>query len=140
MNAQFLAALAGGILIGSAAVLLLWLNGRIAGVSSMVSNVLFSAERMRPALFLMGIVDGAALYYLLGGSVPVARDGFPVWLLVVAGVLVGIGTGLARGCTSGHGVCGLGRFSLRSLLATLIFLSVAILTTYLVRHVFGVQS
>lgn len=140
MNAQFLAALAGGILIGSAAVLLLWLNGRIAGVSSMVSNVLFSAERMRPALFLMGIVDGAALYYLLGGAVPIARDGFPVWLLAVAGVLVGIGTGLARGCTSGHGVCGLGRFSLRSLLATLIFLSVAILTTYLVRHVFGVQS
>ena len=139
MNAQFLAALAGGILIGSAAVLLLWLNGRIAGVSSMVSNALFSAERMRPALFLMGIVDGAALFYLLGGAVPVARDGFPVWLLAVAGVLVGIGTGLARGCTSGHGVCGLGRLSLRSLLATLIFLSVAILTTYLVRHVFGVH-
>ncbi|MEQ1556101.1 MAG: YeeE/YedE family protein [Gallionella sp.] len=139
MNPQFLAALAGGILIGSAAVLLLWLNGRIAGVSSMVSNVLFSSERMRPALFLLGIVDGAAVYYLLGGAVPVARDGFPVWLLAVAGVLVGIGTGLARGCTSGHGVCGLGRLSLRSLVATLIFLSVAILTTYLVRHVFGVH-
>ncbi|MFM2408259.1 MAG: hypothetical protein RL358_1001 [Pseudomonadota bacterium] len=138
MNAQFLAALAGGILIGSAAVLLLWLNGRIAGVSSMLSNVLFSSERLRPALFLLGIVDGAALYYLLGGAVPVARDGFPVWLLAVAGVLVGIGTGLARGCTSGHGVCGLGRLSLRSLVATLIFLSVAILTTYLVRHVLGV--
>ena len=138
MNAQFLAALAGGILIGSAAVLLLWFNGRIAGVSSMVSNVLFSSERLRPALFLLGIVDGAALYYLLGGAVPVARDGFPVWLLAVAGVLVGIGTGLARGCTSGHGVCGLGRLSLRSLVATLIFLSVAILTTYLVRHVLGV--
>jgi len=138
MNAQFLAALAGGILIGSSAVLLLWLNGRIAGVSSMVSNVLFSSERMLPALFLMGIVDGAALYYLLGGAVPVAREGFPMWLLAAAGVLVGIGTGLARGCTSGHGVCGLGRLSLRSLLATLIFLSVAIVTTYLVRHVLGV--
>lgn len=139
MNAQFLAALAGGILIGSAAVLLLWLNGRIAGVSSMVSNVLFASERMRPALFLLGVIDGAAVYYLLGGAVPVARDGFPVWLLAVAGVLVGIGTGLARGCTSGHGVCGLGRLSLRSLVATLIFLSVAIVTTYLVRHVFGVR-
>ncbi len=139
MNPQFLAALTGGILIGSAAVLLLWLNGRIAGVSSMVSNVLFSAERMRPALFLLGIIDGAAVYYLLGGAAPVARDGFPVWLLAVAGVLVGIGTGLARGCTSGHGVCGLGRLSLRSLVATLIFLSVAIVTTYLVRHVFGVR-
>ncbi|MGZ8257353.1 MAG: YeeE/YedE family protein [Gallionella sp.] len=140
MGSQFLSALAGGVLIGSAAVLMLWLNGRIAGVSSMVSNVLFSAARMRPALFLMGIVDGAALYYLLGGTAPLARTEFPVWLLAVAGVLVGIGTGLARGCTSGHGVCGLGRLSLRSLVATLIFLSAAILTTYLVRHVFGVRG
>ncbi len=139
MNSQFLAALAGGVLIGSSAVLLLWLNGRIAGVSSMVSNVLFTSERMRPALFLLGIVDGAALYYLLGGAVPVARDGFPVWLLALAGVLVGIGTGLARGCTSGHGVCGLGRWSLRSLVATLVFLSVAIVTTYFVRQVLGVR-
>jgi len=137
MNPQFLAALAGGILIGSAAVLLLWLNGRIAGVSSMVSNVLFSSARMRPALFLLGIIDGAAVYYLWGGAVPVARAEFPVWLLAVAGVFIGIGTGLARGCTSGHGVCGLGRLSLRSLVATLIFLGVAIVTTYLVRHVLG---
>lgn len=136
---QFLNALAGGVLIGTAAVLLLWLNGRVAGVSSMVLNLMYSRERLWPALFLTGIVDGAALYYLLGGEAPVARDTFPVWLLAVAGVLVGVGTGMARGCTSGHGVCGLGQLSPRSLVATLTFLSVAIVTTYVVRHVFGVQ-
>jgi uncharacterized membrane protein YedE/YeeE len=137
---QFVYALAGGVLIGTAAVLLLWLNGRIAGVSSMVINVMFTRERLWPALFLAGIVDGAALYYLMGGAAPVARDNFPVWLLALAGVLVGVGTGMARGCTSGHGVCGLGQLSPRSLVATLTFLSVAIVTTYVVRHVFGVQE
>ena len=136
---QFLNALAGGVLIGTAAVLLLWLNGRVAGVSSMVLNLMYSRERLWPALFLTGIVDGAALYYLLGGEAPVARENFPVWLLAMAGVLVGVGTGMARGCTSGHGVCGLGQLSPRSLVATLTFLSVAIVTTYVVRHVFGVQ-
>lgn len=136
---QFVYALAGGVLIGSAAVLLLWLNGRIAGVSSMIINVMFTRERLWPALFLAGIVDGAALYYLMGGDAPVARDNFPIWLLAFAGVLVGVGTGMARGCTSGHGVCGLGQLSPRSLVATLTFLSVAIVTTYVVRHVFGVK-
>lgn len=136
----FVYAFAGGALIGTAAALLLWLNGRIAGVSSMVINLMFSRERLVPALFLAGIVDGAALYYWAGGSAPVAREHFPVWLLALAGVLVGVGTGMARGCTSGHGVCGLGRLSLRSLVATLIFLSVAIVTTYVVRHIFGVQG
>lgn len=135
---QFIYALIGGVLIGAAAVLLLWLNGRVAGVSGMTINLLFSREKLVPALFLVGIVDGAALYYLLGGAVPLARDHFPVWLLALAGVLVGVGTGMARGCTSGHGVCGLGLLSLRSLVATLTFLSIAILTTYVVRHIFGV--
>lgn len=135
---QFVYALAGGVLIGTAAVLFLWLNGRIAGVSSVIITLLFSRERFWPALFLAGIVDGAALFYLLGGAAPVPRDGFPAWLLGLAGLLVGVGTSVARGCTSGHGVCGLGQLSLRSLVATLTFLSVAILTTYVVRHIFGV--
>jgi uncharacterized membrane protein YedE/YeeE len=136
---SFVFALAGGVLIGAAAGLLLWLNGRVAGVSGMILNLLFSSEKLTVALFLIGIVDGAALFYYLGGAVPVARANFPVGLLAVAGLLVGVGTGLARGCTSGHGVCGLGRLSLRSLVATLTFLSVAMLTTYVVRHVFGVS-
>jgi uncharacterized membrane protein YedE/YeeE len=131
-------ALIGGAFIGGAATLLLWLNGRVAGVSGMVMNVIFSKERLWPALFLGGIVGGAFIVYALGIAAPVPRISFPAWLLVVAGIIVGFGTALARGCTSGHGVCGLGRLSLRSLVATLTFLSMAILTTYIVRHIFGV--
>ena len=134
----FANALLGGILIGGSATLLLWLNGRIAGISSVVASLLFTKDRLWPALFLLGLVAGAAIYYALGGSAPVPRSNFPFWLLALAGVLVGFGTALARGCTSGHGVCGLGRLSLRSLVATLTFLSVGLLTTFVVRHLFGV--
>jgi len=135
---NLLNALIGGILIGGSATLLFWLNGRIAGISSIVASLLFTKDRLWSALFLLGLVAGAAIYYALGGSVPVPRSNFPVWLLAAAGVLVGFGTALARGCTSGHGVCGLGRLSLRSLVATLTFLSVGLLTTFVVRHLFGV--
>src|ERR1017187_7663709 len=131
-------ALLGGVLIGSAATLFFWLNGRIAGVSSVIAGLLFTKDRLWPALFICGIVAGAAIFYALGGSVPVPRSNFPAWLLALAGILVGYGTELARGCTSGHGVCGLGRLSLRSLVATLTFLSVGLLTTFVVRHIFGV--
>lgn len=130
--------LAGGLLIGLAASLLLWLNGRIAGISSIIVNLLFSKSRVWPVLFAAGIVGGAWFYYALGGSVPVARPDFPPGLLVLAGLLIGFGTALSHGCTSGHGVCGLGRLSLRSLVATLTFLCAGIVTTYVVRHIFGV--
>lgn len=135
-----LSALAGGLLIGSAAALLLWLNGRIAGVSNIASG-LFARKRgdiLWRFLFLGGLVAGAGLYYGLFGNIPVARAHFPGWLLAVAGVLVGLGTSFGSGCTSGHGVCGLGRLSLRSLVATITFLLAGVLTTFVVRHIFGV--
>jgi uncharacterized membrane protein YedE/YeeE len=131
-------ALLGGVLIGVAATLFFWLNGRIAGISSVIVTVLFTKDRLWPVLFIIGIVAGSAIFYALGGSAPIPRSSFPSWLLILAGVLVGYGTALARGCTSGHGVCGLGRLSLRSLVATLTFLSVGLLTTFIVRHIFGV--
>ncbi len=135
-------ALLGGVLIGTSAALLLWLTGHVAGISGIVGRVMFalqdSNEWVWRALFLLGLVIGAKLCYLGAAPAPVARADFPVWLLVVAGVLVGFGASLGKGCTSGHGVCGLGRFSLRSLVATVVFLSVAILTTTVVRHVFSV--
>jgi uncharacterized membrane protein YedE/YeeE len=71
-------------------------------------------------------------------AAPIGREHFPAWLLIVSGLLVGFGTSLGKGCTSGHGVCGLGRLSIRSLTATLIFLGVAIITTFLLRHLFGI--
>lgn len=134
-------ALAGGLLIGAAATWLLLLNGRIAGVSNIVSG-LFPWKRNDVAwrlLFLAGLVAGAGLYYYgFGGNAPVPRTEFPGWLLAVAGLLVGFGTSFGSGCTSGHGVCGLGRLSLRSLAATIIFLVTGIVTTTIVRHLFGV--
>ena len=134
-------ALAGGLLIGGAAVLLLWLNGRIAGVSNIAGNLLYAAtgDRLWRALFLIGLIAGAGLYYAGFGSAPIARDHFPSWLLALAGLLVGFGTSLSNGCTSGHGVCGLGRLSKRSLAATLIFLSAGIVTAMIVRQLFRVM-
>jgi uncharacterized membrane protein YedE/YeeE len=130
--------LIGGLLIGSAASLLLWLNGRIAGISSIIVNLLFSKTRTWPTLFAIGIIGGAFIFYAIGGQVPSARPNFPAGLLALAGVLIGFGTSLSHGCTSGHGVCGLGRLSLRSLVATVTFLIAGIVTTFVVRHLFGV--
>jgi uncharacterized protein len=133
-------ALAGGMMIGGAAVLLLWLNGRIAGISN-ISGGLLAWKRgdiLWRLLFLGGLVAGAGVYYRFFGNVPVARPDFPGWLLAVGGLLVGFGTSSGSGCTSGHGVCGLGRLSLRSLVATVIFLVAGIITTFVVRHGFGV--
>lgn len=135
----WLAALGGGVLIGLAATLLLWVNGRVAGVSGIVAGVLFPrrAEVAWRLAFLAGLVlaGGAAIALLPGIATP--RTGFPPALLVVAGLLVGFGASLGNGCTSGHGVCGLGRLSKRSLVAVATFMATAMVTTWLVRHVWG---
>lgn len=140
-SSSIIQALIGGVLIGTAAALLLWLTGHVAGISGIIGRVLFAAKKpdefVWRLLFLIGLVVGAKLYYLGYGAAPAGREYFPAWLLIVSGLLVGFGSSLGKGCTSGHGVCGLGRLSLRSLVATLVFLSVAILTTTIVRHVFG---
>jgi uncharacterized membrane protein YedE/YeeE len=132
-------ALLGGLLIGSAAILLLWLNGRIAGVTGMLTGLLAkpSITQLWRLLFLLGLIAGTVLYGLWAGTPTPQRQGFPVPLLIAAGLLTGYGTAQANGCTSGHGVCGLARFSLRSLVATGTFLGVAIVTTFVVRHLFG---
>ncbi|WP_313271321.1 YeeE/YedE family protein [Stenotrophomonas sp.] len=133
----WISALAGGVLIGLAATLLLWLTGRIAGISGIVGGVLQprQGEVAWRAAFLVGLIAaGAAWLWLVPGAYT-PRQGFPPVLLVVAGLLVGFGTRLGNGCTSGHGVCGLGRLSLRSLAAVMTFMVTAIATTYIVRHV-----
>jgi uncharacterized membrane protein YedE/YeeE len=134
-------ALVGGLLIGIAATLLLWLNGRIAGISNIVNGLLEwkRGDLLWRLLFLAGLVAGAGVFYVLFDHAPVPRADCPAWLLGTGGVLVGFGTSLGSGCTSGHGVCGLGRLSVRSLVATLIFLVTGIVATYVVRHVFGVS-
>ena len=135
-------ALIGGLLIGSAALVLLLFNGRVAGISTITGRLFFSAsgERLWRVLFLGGLIGGAALAYLIFGHAPLARVHMPGWLLALSGLLVGYGTSLGSGCTSGHGVCGLGRLSVRSLVATCLFLATGIVTAVVVRHVFGVLS
>ena len=134
-------AVAGGALIGAAAVLLLATIGRVAGISGIAAGSLHAAkgERGWRWAFLAGLLASAGLV-LWWQSVPEAsprvllRDALPAWQLIGAGLLVGFGTRLGNGCTSGHGVCGMARGSKRSLAVVLVFMACAMLTTFLVRH------
>jgi uncharacterized protein len=129
----YLTALGGGLLIGLSAAMLL-LNGRIAGISGLVAGLARPGERWRAdAAFLIGLVLGPPLFAVLAGHWPVMRiaAGWPV--LALAGLLVGFGTRLGSGCTSGHGVCGLARLSPRSIVAVLVFLATGMLTVALMR-------
>jgi uncharacterized membrane protein YedE/YeeE len=129
-------ALAGGLLIGLAAILLLWLNGRIAGISGIAGGLWAGVpgDRLWRVMFLAGLLIGAALWVAAKGGAAMPRVGFPPWLLVPAGLAVGYGTSMAGGCTSGHGICGIARFSMRSVVATGVFVSVGIVAAFIVRH------
>ncbi len=131
-------ALLGGILIGLSATLLLAFNGRIAGISGMVNGaVRFEKAEQWRWVFLAGMVIGALIYEYGLAPQPTSPSTFSPIAMIVGGLLVGFGTRLGNGCTSGHGVCGLGRLSLRSLIAVLTFMGTAIITVFLVRHVFA---
>lgn len=128
---EVLRAIAGGMLIGAGAATLLLLNGRIAGVSGILGNVIAEAvgEQAWRLAFLLGLVVPA----LILGTGPAQLPWH--WLLaLVSGLLVGAGTQIGSGCTSGHGVCGLANLSTRSLAATLVFFTAAVLTVLAVRH------
>lgn len=141
--------LIGGVMIGLSAVWLMATLGRIAGISGIVGSLVTTLPKGDSAwrlAFVLGLVSGPLLLMLLGGGLGNVADapgevvGQPaggVGLMLVAGLLVGAGTGLGSGCTSGHGVCGLARLSPRSLVATLTFLVCAIVTVYVMRHVIG---
>lgn len=135
------ASTAGGALIGVSAVLLLIGAGRIAGISSIVKRLISPQADSAPfeaAAFLAGLILAPLAWQLAGGSiVQSVTDNLP--LAAVAGVLVGFGAVLGSGCTSGHGVCGLSRFSTRSLVAVITFMAAAAVTVYIARHVVGVQ-
>jgi uncharacterized membrane protein YedE/YeeE len=138
----YLQSLLGGALIGLAASLLLLVNGRIAGVSGiaggLVGGVLgrIDAELAERAAFVIGLLLGPALFLILFGARPAATITGALPVLVVGGLLVGFGTRLGGGCTSGHGVCGLARLSRRSFAAVLTFLlAVAIVTVFVMDHV-----
>ena len=130
------ASLAGGMLIGLAAALLILFNGRIAGISGILGGLLRprNGDLGWRIAFLAGLVGMPLLYQLWQALPPVQIDaGTPA--LIVAGLLVGVGVRYGAGCTSGHGVCGLSRLSPRSLAATIAFMAAGFLTVYLLRHV-----
>jgi uncharacterized membrane protein YedE/YeeE len=130
-----LSAVIGGALIGLAAVMFALLNGRIAGISGIVGGMLGSrpGDRAWRLAFVAGLIAAPLVYALAGAAAPARIDAdFPA--LVIAGLLVGIGTRYGAGCTSGHGVCGLSRLSPRSLVATLCFMAAGFATVFVMRH------
>jgi uncharacterized membrane protein YedE/YeeE len=135
-----LSALVGGALIGMSAALLLWLTGRIAGVSGIMHGALLQRRDAWRWLFLLGLVAGAGAWLWLSPVAVAPRAGYPIPLLLLSGVLVGFGTAQGGGCTSGHGVCGISRLSARSIAATITFLATGMISVFIVRHLFGVAS
>ena len=133
------AALTGGVLIGVAAVWLLLVNGKIAGISGIFNGVLMpvKGDLAWRAAFVIGLLVAGAVYQSAIGGLVAPRAGVSFGLVALAGLLVGWGTRLGSGCTSGHGVCGLGRLSVRSLAAVLTFLLTGMVTVFVVRHALG---
>jgi uncharacterized protein len=127
-------ALAGGILIGVASVWLLAANGRIAGISGILHGLFAQppGERLWRLWFIAGLI---AAGFLWRAFFPLAAPDLNLAWMAVAGLLVGFGTRLGGGCTSGHGVCGLGRLSLRSLVAVIVFMACGMMATFIMRHV-----
>ena len=135
-------ALIGGALIGASASMMLAFNGRIAGISGVLGGL------VRPQrgdvewriTFMAGLLAGGVLLALAYPRALLATSASPIALTVIAGLLVGFGTQLGGGCTSGHGVCGISRFSMRSILATVTFMATGALAAFIVQHVLGSAS
>ena len=140
MTQTWLFGLGGGVLIGLASAILLLGNGRIAGISGIVGEILAGIPQLRGSAeglaFLGGLIGLPILYTLIRGA-PAIGVTTSLPLLLAGGLLVGFGTRLSGGCTSGHGVCGLSRLSPRSLVATGLFMAVAAIVVFAARHVIG---
>ena len=140
-----LSATLGGLLIGLSATILWVVNGRTAGISNIAGGMypIRSGDELWRILFLAGLLLGAWIGYVGGPAIlaeiptTLPEIELPALWLVVAGLLVGVGTRVGRGCTSGHGVCGLSRFSIRSVTAVAIFMATAMITVFVVRHLVG---
>ena len=135
-----IASLLGGMLIGVSASLLLLFHGRVAGVSGIVGGLLTGprGERSWRMLFLAGLLAGGALLAWLAPSALDTRTDRSAWVVPIAGLLVGVGSALGNGCTSGHGVCGISRLSPRSLAATATFMGTGLLTAAAIRLLGGI--
>ncbi len=134
-----IASLTGGLMIGFAAAMLVLFNGRIAGISGILGGLLQAGtgDKAWRVLFVLGLVTAPFVYRITFGLPAVTIDAGTIEL-IIAGLLVGIGTRYASGCTSGHGVCGISRGSIRSIAATLTFMAAGFVTVYLTRHLLGI--
>jgi uncharacterized membrane protein YedE/YeeE len=132
-------ALAGGMLIGGSAALILILNGRVAGVSGILGGLVppSRGDISWRIAFLVGLLLAPVIYGAFGGAIPPVTVEASVPVLALAGFLVGFGTRLGAGCTSGHGVCGVSRGSPRSIVATAVFMVTAIATVFVTHHLLG---
>jgi uncharacterized membrane protein YedE/YeeE len=131
-------ALIGGILIGLASLLATGLSGKIPGISGLFARLLVPAtpDKTWRAVFLVGLIAGAALSFALWQSAALFRPMRPLVVMAIAGLLVGVGTRLGGGCTSGHGVCGVGMGAKDSIVATLIFMAAAMVTVFIYNRAF----
>ena len=136
MNAHLMPPI-GGVLLGLSAMWVLLSLGRIAGISGIPWGSLAGPERAWRWLFLTGLLAGGLLTHnVIGQPVP-AESAAPLWLITASGLLVGLGTRMGGGCTSGHGVCGLGRRSPRSLVATATFMTLGVITVFIMQSMMG---
>ena len=135
-NSPLFSALLGGALIGLGITLLLLFNGRIAGVSGIMNGLFNSPKRecIWRFTFLVGLIIGAFIFQRVSPELFMPRQGYPLWLVAIGGFLVGIGTRLGNGCTSGHGICGVASLSKRSIFATLTFMGFGMITVYITQH------
>lgn len=131
---NYLLPLTGGILLGLSAIWLLLMLGRVAGISGIVWGSIAGPERGWRWLFLVGLLLGGLLTHTVIGQPVPDKSTAPIWLIAISGLLVGIGTRMGSGCTSGHGVCGLGRRSPRSMAATLTFMTLGIATVFIMQN------
>jgi uncharacterized membrane protein YedE/YeeE len=136
VNFTPITATVGGMIIGLAVVMFFLFNGRLVGISGIASNALTEKDnKFDNLLFLIGLVIGPILYTLFTNNEINITISNSLILLIIAGLLVGIGTRISGGCTSGHGISGLGRFSLRSIIATITFMIVGILTVLIKNYI-----
>ncbi|MBT8141060.1 MAG: YeeE/YedE family protein [Gammaproteobacteria bacterium] len=129
--------LIGGMLLGISTIWLMFFHGRIAGISGIIKTALFNKPgRLWRIMFIIGIVFGSLVFYHFTPMYFDYREGFPKGLIVIGGLLVGIGTALGSGCTSGHGICGISRVSNRSILATAVYLLVGVIAAIVTSQFF----
>lgn len=135
-----LQSLAGGVLIGVAAVLLMLVGGRVMGATGILTGAIApssSSDRAWRLAVLAGMISGPLAVLAVSGSMPLIQVPVSAPMLVIGGLLVGIGVTFASGCTSGHGVCGMARLSVRSVVATATFMGATGLTVFVIRHILG---